>query len=184
MGQSAEVPEQQIVHVAVQFLETAELLLTTRDVGGPSALLVNSAFAIELYLKSLNSRWIYHLDEDVLEDEDHELPTKLEDANDLEDGMGYIATSKSKMRSHDLSELFAELPMKDEISSRFLNHPLARKYSSIEQMLGVYAETFDHERYAFERKDAPPYGSRCVSEIVDLARFFREYVASVPTVRY
>src|SRR5438128_1129898 len=68
MGQSAEVPEGQIVDVAVQFLETAELLLRTRNVGGPSALLVNSAFATELYIKSLNAHWVYHLDEDVLED--------------------------------------------------------------------------------------------------------------------
>jgi len=152
MQRTAEVPDAHVRHLADQFLDAAELLLKhVPGVNAPSPIRVNAAFAIELYIKSLNSRWRV--------------------------GDSYSpVTTESNVRGHKLDKLFEELPenFRDDMASKFPEVP---------QLLKLYSATFEIERYGFEGRERP-YASRTVNEIVELARMFRAYVDSLPTLRY
>ncbi len=154
MERTAEFPDQHVVNLAEQFLDTAELLLSyVPSVVAPSPLRVNAAFAIELFIKSLNSHW--EVDE------------------------SYAVTTEPNVRGHKLAELFEKLPeaVRDEIETRFIGS------MPITELLTLYSSTFEIERYGFELQSRP-YDNRTLVEIVELARFFRSYVTSLPTRRF
>ena len=167
MSIPSEVPDAHIACQAGQFLATAELLLAhVPRVVAPSALLCNAAVAIELYLKSLDSRWEMY---------------------DLLDEMGVegsAITSLPKVFDHRLDNLFASLPpnIKDYLNDSFAQVSLAASGLTLDTLLSRYAETFVRERYAFENRGNTQ--SHPISEIVNIARFFRDAVSKLPTVRY
>jgi hypothetical protein len=153
MARIAEFPDQHVVHLACQFLETAELLWDHAPaVNAPSALRANAAFAIELFIKSLDSHW--------------------------EIDSSHAVRTQANTRGHNLEELFAKLPvdLRENIRASFCHNP------PLDDLLATYARAFELERYSFEREQRP-YESRFVAEIMTLARFFRDYVTAIPTCR-
>ncbi len=149
---TAEVPDQHVFHLADQFLATAELLAQNMPgVVAPSSLRVNAAFAIELYMKSLNSHW--KIDRETC-----------------------LVSTHSNARGHKLDDLFGKLPDK-------FKQELAAKRPDFSQLLKLYSATFEIERYGFEETPRP-YEGRPTAEIVLLARVFRDYVHSLPVLRY
>ncbi len=166
MNHEAEIPDSQIVCQAKQFLATAELLLKhVPYVVAPSALKCNAAFAIELFIKSLDSHWVMH---------------------NLCDEMGAGAsavTSKSNTRDHDLDVLFENLPddVKTHLTDSFRQPTTSKDGTTLKSLLSRYSDTFEVERYIFEKRAEG--ASHPIREIVDLARFFGEVVCSMPPVR-
>ena len=169
MERSSEIPDAHIADLAQQFLGTAVLLREHLPrVVAPSALAVNAAFAIELFIKSLDSHWECH---------------------SLTDELGidgaYEMTAKSNTRGHDLSDLFAKLPIsiRQGLEAAFAAHELAQKHESLVAILGLYSCTFERERYGFEQR-AIETTPRHVKEIVALGEFFAGFVAKMKRVRY
>jgi hypothetical protein len=155
MDESAEFPETTIVEVADQFCAAAEMLLRAKSVG-PSAVLVNAALATELYIKSLNSRWVSHPEPDFDE--------------------SYIVTTQSNTKGHDLTKLFEELP--DDVQAE-----ITTAFPGIDSLLSIYSLAFESERYGFELLSRP-YDSRPIIDMVNLAKAFRTYVKSKNPIRF
>jgi hypothetical protein len=166
MERTTEIPDAHVANLAQQFLDTAILLRNhIPAVVVPSALRVNAAFAIELFLKSLNSHWKNH---------------KLVDFDDA-----YEITTGSNVRGHRLETLFDHLPepIGQELSTSFAKHALARNFTSLREILALYGCTFEIERYRFEQQ-AIATDNRRIDEIVDLAQFVGSYVRDKPRTRY
>ena len=103
----------------------------------PAAMQVNAAFAIELFIKSLNSHWECHSLDELGGDD------------------AYEVTTESNIRGHRLSDLFTNLPdnIRQGLSAEFAKHELAQEHKSLEVILGLYSSTFRLERYGFEHRE-------------------------------
>lgn len=133
---------------------------------GPIALRVNAVFAVELYIKSLDSHWLRH---------------------DLRDALGIDGdqiTTKPNKYGHRLDVLFDHLDarIKHYLVERFASHPLNERYPGLRPMLAEYANSFAEDRYIFESKD--PATGGLAEDPVELARFFESAVKSIPTTRF
>ncbi|MEP3480308.1 MAG: hypothetical protein ABJZ55_13740 [Fuerstiella sp.] len=167
MERTAEYPDAHVANLAEQFLDTAGLLL--RNIPGvvaPSSLRVNAAFAIELFLKSLNSHWQHH------------------ELEELGDG-AYEITTQSNVRGHHLDRLYDDLPdrVRSDLNGAFASNRLASTFDDLCDALSTYAKTFENERYGFERRSIAT-DNRPMAEIVELGEFFREFIKNTSRVRY
>ncbi len=161
-----EIPDSHVMSLADQFCDAADLLFkATHSLSAPHALRVNAVFAIELYIKSLKCRWVCHNQLEIL-------------------GVDCDAiTTESDIRGHKLHLLFDGL---DEDAQRFLinafaSHSLNEKYPGLRPILAEYSDNFVSDRYVFERlKDDQPHP---ISEIIQLAIFFRQTLNSMTRVR-
>lgn len=166
---SSETPDACVVDTANQFCATAELLLKNVPyIAAPSALRCNAAFAIELFLKSLNSHWVEHVIFDDGESSEFEISTR---------------PNKSSFNAqHDLRKLFDAIPadIQSQLTKAF-HHTALAKDTDLRSILCEYSDTFVKERYPFERR-----GETCskpIREIVQLAKFFRDAIANFEVVR-
>ena len=184
MNRNSEVPDFHVVCQAQQFCDTAELLLRNSPaVSAPSALKCNAAFAIELFLKSLDSHWVHHPLYDEMDDEASTM-TAEPDVDEMENEASIITTKPNKVKEHRLDFLFDALPiqMQGHLTAEFQANPLCDEHASLQSLLRLYGNAFVTERYPFENKDDPD--RRPIGEIVKLARFFREVVDRIPRERY
>lgn len=170
-----EIPDAIIMETALEFLQTAKLLLANVPrITAPVALRVNAAFSIELLLKSLNSTWIFH-------------PIEIDPEEDVEE-RAYRITAKP-MRpdksGHDLFDLYRHLEEshRRSIEEAFSQHGLGRQGGSVGDLLKRYATTFASERYWFENPSSN-IEQHPIGEIVALAEFVASYVTALPRVRY
>jgi hypothetical protein len=166
MDRCSETPDAHVVCVAHQFCETAEMLLQhVRQVAAPAALGCNAALAIELFLKSLNSRW-----------SEHDVSSEFgEDA--------LVITTTPNKKGHRLDCLFASLPteIQDHLEGAYRSAPVCDENGDLKSILKIYSRTFERARYPFERRIGND--SRPIAEIVHLASFFRDAIAQLPVVR-
>lgn len=165
MSIEREIPDSHVVDIADQFCHAAEMLYDARPHCGPQAMRVNAVFAIELYIKSLDSHWERH----------NQLETLGVDCDAI--------TTRPNKRGHKLDELFDHLHPDAQrfLIANFAPHPLNRKYPELRPMLAEYSDNFATDRYIFESLDD---GVRHpISETVELAKFFRSTVNSMETVR-
>lgn len=164
MERFAEIPDAHVLSIAAEFCEAAEILLEqipNRVIVSP--LRCNAALAVELFIKSLDSRW------------------ELEEIPEIGEG-AFAITTRANIKGHRLDNLFRGLPpeMQEHINSSFGRHFLRHDYENLDAILRCYASSFVSERYPFEHKGG---SSRPIREIVDLARFFRDTVTALPRVR-
>jgi hypothetical protein len=126
-----------------------------------SPLLMNAAFGVELYLKSLNTINVYHDESDV---------TGLE---------YYRVTAKPAKWGHTLRDLYDALERKiqRDLQAAFSNSPLMRKFASLEKALDAYSTVFKDSRYPFEDESKTCPGS--INELVALVEFFGDYVGDL-----
>ncbi len=91
MSVEREIPDSTVVDIADQFCHAAEMLYAAVPRSGPQAMRVNAVFAIELYIKSLDSHWVRH----------NQLDTLGVDCDAI--------TSRPNKRGHKIEELFDHL---------------------------------------------------------------------------
>jgi len=123
-----DVPNPNVRHAADHFFEVALSIkaLTPEYVRRPVASIVNAAFALELYLKSMNS--------------------------DLTLGLQLHGISEPRKKGHDTVALLdaLEAPVKRDLIGMYKAHPLARRHPDLRTLLKTYDKTFLDWRYVFE----------------------------------
>lgn len=156
-----ELPNVHVADAACQFRETAELLLhqLPRHNSVLPVLMVG-AFAIELYLKSLNSRNVYH-----------NLVSELGIA-------GYRITAEPIQKGHSLAQLFDGLAprIRAALQSVYATHA-AEQPATIREALCRYDGIFIEARYPFENGTFS--GNASVNGLVRLAGVIGDYVCSL-----
>ncbi len=165
MGVEREIPDAQIVELADEFCNAAEMLLKAIPDSGFRAMRVNAVFAIELYLKSLNCHWVRH----------NQLETLGIDCDAI--------TAEPDKRGHKLDQLFDHLEphARQFLIAQFASHSLNRKYPGLRPILAEYSDKFSTDRYSFESLDDGV--GHPVSETVELAVFFRSTIDGMERVR-
>jgi hypothetical protein len=156
-----EIPGQQIINAADQFLVASELL--SREPLGSGVLLpiINTAaVSIELYLKGLGAERIYI--------EDAEMPEMSS------------VSARAQIIDHALTKLFAAIP--DEVRAQMVVAYDAqlrlKSEDDFETTLGKIKGAFAASRYPFEPGvDITKYSS---TQLVDVAKFLRAFVKSMP----
>jgi hypothetical protein len=165
MHKCSEIPDQHIFGHAEEFCNASEFLF--QKLAGPMVVRTNAALAIELFLKSLDSRWVQH---DLMD----------------ETGIGgFEITAEPNTKGHLLDNLFDALPSPSQtlLNEAFQSDPLGAKHENLKSILTIYRNSFIEERYAFEKRNLAS-DSRSINEIVQLARFFRETIKRLPVKRY
>lgn len=131
-----QVPNLSVRSHAENFHEAASLLYEEGTTVAP--VIVNAAFALELYLKSLNS--------------DIEWPSQAD--LDAQVYLYGIVTDQPKERGHNLSELFCALPvdLQDYLSKQYATSPLVVTKSSLVEAVASFDNVFETWRYMYEGK--------------------------------
>src|SRR5262249_50321786 len=124
-----EIPNDAIANDAGQFRDAANLLFRhLPNVPCVLPLLASAAFAVELYLKSLNSKQVYH-----------------------EEGYGaYRVTAKPMRTGHLLTDLYKALDGEIKRSIQKSYSSQKRRFASVNTALETYSSVFVASRYPFE----------------------------------
>jgi hypothetical protein len=154
-----EIPNRHVADAAMQFRETADLLfrqLTRHNCVLP--LLMVASFAIELFLKSLNTRNVYH-----------DLRAELGIA-------GYRVTAAPIQKGHSLVQLFdsLDLGIQKQLTRAYDAHPLVPNAATVREALLGYDKIFLDARYPFE--DRRSLGQIDLSSLVRLAGIIGDFV--------
>lgn len=165
MTADREIPDSHVVCVANQFCDTAVMLYNAIPTSGPQALRVNAAFAIELYIKSLDCHWERH----------DQLETLGVDCHAI--------TVTPNTRGHRLDVLFSELfpEAQQFLLAKYAQRNADSKYADLRELLAHYSDGFASDRYVFERLDG--CDGRPATEVIWLATFFRDTVNGMDRVR-
>ena len=165
MTDEREIPDSHVVDIANQFCDAAKMLYEAIPNIGPQVVRINAAFAIELYIKSLDCHWVPHSQRETL---------------------GVVCnaiTTEPNKRGHKLDVLFDHLDriFRQFLIDKFALHTLNRKYDELRDVLSKYSDSFIADRYKFESLDGNYRDS--ISESVELALFFQSTVNSMERVR-
>jgi hypothetical protein len=151
-----EVPNSHVTDAARQFREIAELLFKQLEQHQcVLPLLMVAGFAIELYLKALNTRLVYH---------------------ESGFGAGYRVTAKPLKKGHSLVKLFDALH--PAFQQALQDACAAKGKPSIKEALAAHDEIFENARYIFE--DGRKLGDSSINSLVELASLVGDYVQSIP----
>ena len=154
-----EIPNLQVQDHAEQIADAAIFLYDhIAEINCVPSVMLESALALELYLKSLNARTVYH---------------------PLDGISGFQLTASPTTRSHFLGALFDAIdqPIQDELQQAYESSPVISGVRELRAALDRYSDLFVSSRYAFERRDG---GGLNITDLVNLVRFFRQHVAAMP----
>lgn len=150
-----EIPNDHVADAADQFRNAANLLFREMlRLNCVLPVLMNAAFALELYLKSLNSKNVYH---------------------SLEGEVGYLITTQPQ-KGHLLTKLYEGLDseIREALLMAFQTLEGRSKFPSLKDALDAYDSTFMDSRYPFEGAEGSICGS--INGLVALMNFFGTYV--------
>jgi hypothetical protein len=159
----AEIPNDQVASVGREFRETVDFLHDRiQEVQCVSPLLMMGAFGIEMFLKSLNAKCVYHQDEV------------------LKALGGYRVTAEPLKKGHTLVALFDDLdaPFQAELDEAYRRRPVVNGKQTIREALAVYDSLFVDARYPFE--DGRGAGGKSITGLVELLRVIGDHVGSLP----
>jgi hypothetical protein len=155
-----KTPDPQVKDVADQFYTASELLWQSEGVVLP--FIINSALALELYLKSLAARSVIK---------------NFRDCGD--EGGGGIVTATPIARTHKLTELFDVVDdrLKSEITNRYDQSGLSKRCGPLRDCLQTYDDTFEKIRYVYEDSSSLPED---IDELRTLTKFMKDFIDSLP----
>jgi hypothetical protein len=159
----AEIPNDQVAGSARQFRKTTDFLYAhLTELNCVSPLLMVAAFGIELCLKSLNSKCVYHQDE---------LLSTLG---------GYRVTAEPLRKGHPLVSLFDAIdePFRQGLEVSYAANLVIRSRSTLRDALADYDALFVSARYPFE--DGSHGGGRNITGLVELLGLIADHVDNLP----
>jgi hypothetical protein len=162
----AEIPNDQVASSARQFRETADFLFENLNrLSCVSPLMMVAAFGIELFLKSLNSKCVYHQDE---------LLAALD---------GYEITAEPLKKGHPLVSLLDAIDdrFRKGLEDAYAAKPAVRGKATLREALAVYDTLFVSARYPFEAGQEG--GGRSITCLICLLDLIGDYVGSQPIQR-
>ncbi len=157
------LPKENVVATADAFAKTGELLLAQRPSGfeWPYPFVVNTALSIELYLKSF-----------LAEDD-------LVPCHASEDGViVYMGFTKCLSREHKLELIYEKIPEKIQalLEAEFFASELASSYSTLEEALTKFSNSFVDARYPYEKGNFKGY---CITDLVNISKFLKEAIVRI-----
>ena len=162
------LPKANVVATADAFAKTGEILLVQRPAGfeWPYPFVVNTALSIELYLKSF------------LADDD------LVPCHTSDDGViVYMGFTKCLSREHKLELLYKKIPEKIKalLEAEFCASELASSYSSLEDALTKFSNSFVEARYPYENGNFKGY---CITDLVNISKFLKQAILRIGELSY
>lgn len=160
-----EIPCLEIVSYARQCRETADFLYANiKDVNCVSPLMMIAGFGIELYLKSLNAKLVYHQDE---------LFAAL---------AAYRVTAAPLKKGHPLVALLDALEpeYRDGLTKVYEANPAVSSKPTLRDALTEYNDVFVASRYPFEESSSR--SSRSITGLVRLLGCIADHVATLAPV--
>lgn len=155
-----EMPNRAIADAAAEFLRSAEMLTINPPQIPVRAVLMSVSFSLELFLKSMNAKLIYH---------GCEVPEVFE------------ITSQPLKTGHDLVELFEELSpnIQRRINKAYRTRFNFPKGYTFRSALRPYRTVFEDIRYSFEKPSYRDRGSGLsLPKLLKLARFMADFVST------
>lgn len=159
----AEIPNDQVASSARQFRETADYLyFHLQEHKCVSPLMMVAAFGIELFLKCLNSKCVYHQDEV------------------LAALGGYRVTAEPLKKGHPLVSLLNALEdrFRKGLEVAYAANPVIRGKATLKDALAEYDTLFVNARYPFE--DGQDGGGKSITGLVQLLDLIADHVGSLP----
>jgi hypothetical protein len=156
------IPDQGVLQTGDAFRVAAQELGAHTDSSMSVPAIVNAAFALELFLKSLNVAW------------------NLADFDQIQhDGRkAFLVSRSARQKGHTPSKLYLELDsqIRDAIERQFSISPLSRGYRSFKDLLEVFDDLFVQWRYVFEGKCRPVN----LSQLLASLQFLSEAIHAMP----
>jgi hypothetical protein len=161
----AEIPNKQVQSTAQQYRETADFLYDhLQEHNCVLPLLMVASFGIELFLKCLNSKCVYHQDE---------LLAPLG---------GHRITALPLTTGHSLMSLLDALDDRFQfqkgLDEAYAKNPVIPGKATFKDALAEYDKLFSDARYLFEGKDI---SGRSITGLVRLLDLIGDYVISLPS---
>lgn len=160
---TSEVPNRNVLRVAKNFREGAKFLndrVQEHDAVLPLRML--AAFSIELYLKSLNAKFVYERPDSV--------------------GVGgaYRMTAKANQGGHSFVKLLEviEPPIRVGLEDAYAANPGVPSASTLAEALTVYNSSFVGSRYPYEQ--GHNFQDPGFSKLVDLLTVIANHVEGLP----
>ena len=155
-----EIPNQQVRSHATEIADAALILyehMKKEHKCVPSVLL-EGAFAIELYLKCLNSKTVAH---------------------PLADSSSVQLTAEPMTHSHYLQQIFDGINqmIRDELQQAYAEDPVIAGVAQLRDALGRYNNLFVDIRYVF---DKPAWIGHSINDFINLLQFIRKQVDVMP----
>jgi hypothetical protein len=160
-----QIPNEQVAAHANQIADAAVFLFEhIQEVNCVPSVLLESAFAIELFLKSLSSRTVFH---------------PLANEEDATGIVGFQITAKPTANIHALEKLFDAIdePIREELQEAYKAAPAIPGVALLRDALARYSNLFAEIRYYFERCDG---GGNNITHLIRLLKFIRHQVANMP----
>jgi hypothetical protein len=158
----AEIPNDQVVEAARQFRETADFLHAhLREHNCVAPLQMIAAFGIELFLKSMNSKCVYHQDDMLAE------------------SGSYRVTAETK-KGHNLVPLLDAIDrhFRKGLDDAYANKPVIPGKANLQDALAEYDVLFVDTRYQFE--DGKGRSGASITGLVMLLDLIADHVDSIP----
>jgi hypothetical protein len=158
----AEIPNCQVVETARQFRETADLLhACLGEHRCVLPLMMVATFGIELFLKSLNSKCVYHQDEDLA-------------------ALGvFRVTAEPLRKGHPLVPLFGAIDdrFRPELEKSYTTNRVISGKATLREALADY-DLFSNARYPFEA--GKEVGQSSITGLVRLLDLIADHVDKLP----
>lgn len=151
-----EFPNRQVRAIADQFRDVTLNMVANVPSTPLVPLLVNASFCLELYLKCLDSKLVYH-------------GCGFEDA--------FEVTSEPNTFGHDLIMLLQKLPgsIRKELNNRFQMERTGRQRQTLRAAILPYRNLFEKGRYIFETVDHEALQQVRIRELRNLLLFFSNF---------
>ncbi|MEZ6142477.1 MAG: hypothetical protein R3B84_18110 [Zavarzinella sp.] len=163
----SEIPNRQILNAANEFRDVTNLLFDKLLAGHHCArpLCMVAAFAIELYLKSLNAKNVYSQDE-------------------TESMCGvYQVNAAPTKKEHSLTKLYKSIDekLKANLREAYSNESCFSLFSTFESIIDEYDGLFVASRYSFDvNYDFGGKKGINITDLKNLVNFFGKFVIEMP----
>ena len=154
------IPDSGVLNEADAFRQASQMLNACPESTMSVPAVVNAAFALELYLKSLNIEW------------------QVADPATLGNQKAWLASRKPLQTGHAPSKLFGALDQKirSELERKYQEQHQGFARTTLEQSIASYDGLFQDWRYIFEGRAK----SVDLSELFAVLAFFSETLKHMP----
>lgn len=154
------IPDQGVLKTADAFWKASQRLNNSDDSSMTVPSIVNAAFALELYLKSLNMEW------------------QLKDPSCLGKEKAFLKSRTAIQKGYKPSKLFKKLDanIKNKLKQKYGQHHQGSKLEKLENVLESYDDIFEDWRYIFEGG----CNSLNLPSLLLLLKFFSEELHALP----
>jgi hypothetical protein len=154
------IPDQGVLKEADAFLQASQMLNDFSESIMSVPTIVNAAFSLELYLKSLNMEW------------------QLQNQSSLGGSKSFLKSRSAVQTGHQPSKLYRAIDntTRNTLERHYLQRFQGTNVLKLEEILKAYDGIFQNWRYIFEGHCE----SVDISALISLLKFFSEEIHALP----